>query len=168
MKDKLTKQVVDFLLEIGLEVRSAKIEEDAVLPGILIRDGGLIVDEEQLEHPGDLLHEAGHLAVVTPERRQRMGSDAGIKIHEEIAALAWSWAALHHLELPADVVFHEQGYHGASPNLIAAFRENCGPGIPYLAWLEMCSDPNAGPDAKTKLPPFPTMTRWLRQSRAGS
>ena len=167
VNNELTQRIINFLVEIGLEVRTAKIEVETFLPGILIQDGGLTVDESLLKYPGDLLHEAGHLAIVTPARRQRLGTDVGIKVHEEIVAIAWSWAALHHLELPGDVVFHEHGYDGGSTNLIAAFLDNRGPGISYLAWLGMCSDPNAGTEARTELPPFPSMTHWLRQSTNG-
>ena len=163
--DELTQRIVDFLITVGLEVRAETLLEPTFMPGIQIQNGALVVDESRLEHPGDLLHEAGHLAVVSPEKRRRMGADAGVKVHEEMAAIAWSWAALTHLRLPPDVVFHSSGYKGGSESLIDAFTNNCGPGIPILAWLGMCSDPHAGANAiQNDLMDFPTMTTWLCRS----
>ena len=163
--DDLTQCIVDFLISIGLEVRAEKIEGSTFMSGIHIQNGVLIVDESRLKYPGDLLHEAGHLAVVRPEKRRRMGTDAGTKIHEELGAIAWSWAALTHLRLAPNVVFHANGYKGESQSLIDALSNNCGPGIPILAWLGMCSDPHAGQEAiRNHLAAFPTMTTWLAQN----
>lgn len=64
------------------------------------------------------------------------------------------------------VVFHADGYRGESASLVEALRDGRGPGIPCLAWFGMCSDPNADPSSRAEvasdLPPFPTLTRWLR------
>lgn len=160
-----TRRIVDFLNCIGLTARRASIEVDTVLPGVLIEEGVLLIDESKLKYPGDLLHEAGHLATVTPQKRAQMGIDAGIRIHEEIGAIAWSWAALTHLELSPEIVFHSDGYKGDSESLIAAFLESRGPGIPLLSFYGMCSDPHAGSEAVPQdMPPFPHMTRWLREA----
>ena len=88
--DAVTQRIVRFLVEIGLEVRAETIEEETFLPGILIQDGVILVDEARLTHPGDLLHEAGHLATVTPKKRRRMGAYAGIKAHEDDSLAARS------------------------------------------------------------------------------
>jgi hypothetical protein len=162
--DELTQQMADFLIDIGLEVRSSTLEDDTFVPGILIEDGVLLVDEARLKYPGDLLHEAGHLAVVEPDKRRQMGAYAGMKIHEELAAIAWSWAALKLLDLPPEVVFHPDGYKGESQAMIDAFSDTRGPGIPILAWIGMCSDPHAGEAAiGNDLPAFPKMSIWLRE-----
>src|SRR5258708_1523489 len=60
--------VLDFLRGIGLAVSIGEIEGPTVLPGIRVVAGGLVVDPARLKHPGDLLHEAGHLAVMPAER----------------------------------------------------------------------------------------------------
>lgn len=158
------QRIVDFLATIGLKLRAGTISESTFLPGILIRDGTIIFDESRLKYPGDLLHEAGHLAIVTPDKRSSMDALAGISAGEEMAAIAWSWAALRHLGIPPSDVFHPDGYNGSSDSLIRAFSDNVGPGVPYLAWIGLCSDPGAGPEAVSELPLFPTMTRWLRES----
>ena len=41
----------------------------AILPGLAIEHGAILVDEQRLSHPGDILHEAGHLAVADPVGR---------------------------------------------------------------------------------------------------
>ena len=43
--------MADFLNEIGIEVTSGKFEEEEVLPGILINDGKIVVDESKLLYP---------------------------------------------------------------------------------------------------------------------
>ena len=47
-----------------------------------------MVVEEETAYPGDMLHEAGHLAVVPPERRLEMDKHAGDDGGEEMAAIA--------------------------------------------------------------------------------
>ena len=74
------------------------------MPGIDIRQGTILVDEARLAHPGDLLHEAGHLAVADPA--ERGGARLSPSDGDEMAAIAWSWAALKHLDLDPAIVFH--------------------------------------------------------------
>jgi len=62
-QNELTGKIAKFLNEIGIRTIPAKLDRQTFLPGILIREGQLLVDEEKLAFPGDLLHEAGHLAV---------------------------------------------------------------------------------------------------------
>ena len=63
MSDAL-QTIVDFLTSIGIRVRTGSVPADAFLPGLRIVDGGLIFDPAALRWPGDLLHEAGHIATV--------------------------------------------------------------------------------------------------------
>src|SRR5689334_9369869 len=106
----ITARIVSFLESIGLEVISCTLPEPGFLPGVLIDRGRMLIDEAALRHPGDLLHEAGHLAMMTAaertERRHNVGKDEG----EEMGAISWSYAALVHLELDPAVVFHSEGY----------------------------------------------------------
>ena len=70
--EPLTRRIVAFLTGIGLSVRRAEIVAPTILPGILVEHGALLFDPARLRFPCDLLHEAGHLAVVPPERRAVM------------------------------------------------------------------------------------------------
>jgi hypothetical protein len=141
-------RIVTFIREIGLPCRAAPIEDATFLPGIVIADGGITYDPDRLKYPGDLLHEAGHLAVMSPERRQRARPNVGKYAAEEMMAIAWSYAAAVHLGLDPSVVFHEDGYRGGSAALVEAFSRPSPVGVPMLRWLGMTEA-------------YPAMTRWL-------
>jgi len=93
-RNPLTQRIAEFLRGIGVAVRMGAIPDATFLPGIHIEGGGLVVEEARLAYPGDLLHEAGHLAVMTAERRGSIAGFAGEDGGEEMAAIAWSWAAV--------------------------------------------------------------------------
>ncbi len=152
--------LVDFLVGIGLEVRSGTIGEQTFVPGIVIHHGALVVDPPRMIHPGDLLHEAGHLAVMEPDRRQRCHVDVGKRAAEEMMAIAWSWAATVHLRLDPTVVFHEDGYKGGSQALIENFSAGRFIAVPMLQWAGMTADPKRA--AELGVDPYPHMLRWLR------
>lgn len=160
--DPVTARIVAFLHQIGLEVRRGTIGEPTFLPGIAIVDGVLLVDEAQLDHPGDLLHEAGHLALKSPGERQaihlNMGSDGG----EEMGAIAWSYAAAIHLGLDPSVVFHDEGYRGSSQAIIENFGAGRYLGVPMLHYRDLAVEPRQAP--ALGLPPYPHMLRWLRDT----
>ena len=67
--DPLTERLVAFVRGIGIAVRATSLPEQTFLPGIDIRDGAILIDEARLTYPGDILHEAGHLAVADPAER---------------------------------------------------------------------------------------------------
>ena len=147
-----------FLAEIGIPTQEVELTADTFLPGILIDGGGLLIDPTRLLYPGDILHEAGHLAV-TPaaERAQLSGNlmagkpDQNGTDGEEIVAMLWSYAASQDLGMPPEIVFHPQGYRDASEWMLHNFRQNSYPGLPLLVWMGL-----------TTTEDFPRMTRWLR------
>jgi hypothetical protein len=59
----LTHRITRFLHEIGLKTARAEIIHKTFLPGIDVDRGTILLAESRLLYPGDLLHEAGHLAV---------------------------------------------------------------------------------------------------------
>lgn len=152
------ENIIPFLQDIGLTVRRATLPEGTFLPGIRLEPGGVVIDEGRLAHPGDLLHEAGHLAVLTPEERATAGDNLASGPGEEMAAIAWSYAACVHLGLDPGLVFHDHGYKGGG----AALRENFAAGhyvgVPLLQWYGLTRERPDGTDA----PVYPRMTRWLR------
>src|SRR5579864_5330406 len=102
----MTEKIIEFLKEIGIAVRKRAIEGDTALPGIRIESGAIIVDEDRLAYPCDLLHEAGHLAVAPPELRINMsdnqvGTDQPNEV-SEVYAIAWSYAAAVKLGIEPD------------------------------------------------------------------
>ena len=129
---------------------------DSFLPGLAISGGGLLVDEARLEYPGDLLHEAGHIAMAPPSVRPSMsgslddvpGIDAATL---EWAAIPWSYAAAVEIGIDPALVFHEGGYHGHSAGLLSNFRLGVPIGLHLLVEAGLTT-----PDA------YPHMLRWLR------
>jgi hypothetical protein len=159
--DPTTATIVAFLREIGLDVLSAPFEAPTFLPGIRLVRGAIALDETRLVHPGDILHEAGHLAVATPERRAAITDDAGSDPAEEMMAIGWSYAALVHLRLDPAVVFHADGYRGGGASLIENFSQGRYLGVPMLQWVGMTLDEQHARAAG--LQPYPHMLRWLRE-----
>ncbi len=147
-----------FLREIGLDIHLAELPEKTFLPGIQLIANGLNVDIDALLYPGDLLHEAGHLAVMPPETRRLEAPPTG-DAAEEIAAIAWSYAAVIHLGLPPEVVFHPHGYRGNSQTLAHGFATGNCPGLPMLWWMGLTTQPTA-----TTPSIYPKMLRWIREA----
>jgi len=152
-------RIVAFLREIGLRVREAPLPEPTLLPGVTLSCGGLVFDRARLAHPGDLLHEAGHLAVLPAAERATQDGSAGEDGGAEMAAIAWSYAAGVFLGLPGEVVFHPEGYKGSAATLLEAFREGRGIGVPVLEWRGL-TDFQA-PGSQESPTRFPVMKRWL-------
>ena len=163
-KDPLTRQIIDFLTGIGLEVRPRKIEGESFLSGIFIENGVLFVDEDRLEYPGDLLHEAGHLAVAPGHLRGLLSDEVDLPEFNmdsiEAGAIAWSYAAAIYIGLDPRVVFHEGGYKGSSSGLLMNFALGAYIGLNILEEAQMALGENLARQAGTA--PFPAMLKWLR------
>ncbi len=156
----VTQRIADFLVGIGLDVRSGGIDETTFLPGIRIEHGGLLVDESRLLYPGDLLHEAGHLAVVVPGRRRQLHLHVGDDGGEEMMAIAWSYAAALYLRLDPAVVFHSGGYQSGGSTIIENFAQGRYFGVPTLQWIGLTAD--AARAQALGVEPYPHMIAWLR------
>jgi hypothetical protein len=151
------ERIVRFLRGIGIAVTATELPH-SFLPGLTIAGGGLLVDESRLEYPGDLLHEAGHIAVVPPSSRPAMGGSLGDvpgldTATLEWAAIPWSYAAAVEIGIDPALVFHEGGYHGHSAGLLRNFEIGVPIGLHLLV--------DAGMTAPGE---FPRMLRWLRES----
>lgn len=109
------RQVADWLRHIGIPVTIGERFEPPFNSGLWVESGGVVYDPT-VAHVGDLLHEAGHLAVLPSSVRQEItagdiDSAAGPLIYSMLAAdprdetalasiqtgdegvIAWSWAA---------------------------------------------------------------------------
>ena len=153
-----------FIERIGLEVVRERIDQETFLPGIRVANGRILVDESKLIYPGDLLHEAGHLALATSKIRSTLNGEVafpGVRMEPvEAQVMAWSFAAALHIGLDPSVVFHEGGYHGASESLLLNFKLGAYIGINGLedAGLTVFGDKAV----ESGLPPYPHMIKWLR------
>ena len=92
LEDPVTARIVAFLEEVGIPVETDSIPEGSFLPAIMIRNGAVVYDPARLEWPGDLLHEAGHIAVTDPATRPLL-SEIRSDPAEEMSAIGWSYAA---------------------------------------------------------------------------
>lgn len=159
------EKCISFLNSIGIKTIFRKIETDSFLPGLLIENGMIIIDKDTLEHAGDILHEAGHIAVVQTAHRHRLTEKNLIKRSnregEEMMAIAWSYAACMHLEIDPFFVFHEQGYRGGSKDITDSCSKNDYMGLLMLQALGMTTD---GKQAESEsIPSYPHMIKWLRE-----
>ncbi|AUN29625.1 hypothetical protein [Niveispirillum cyanobacteriorum] len=183
--------IVAFLRGIGIGVEFGPGAQNGFLPGVNIHAGVIHVDPETLVGPGDLLHEAGHMAVLPKRYRSGLGSDLDADMHRLIAeevgpgipddailavpkqqgefmAQAWSYAAALHIGVPPDCIFFPGSY-----------KHDDYEGVhPMQAWIE--SGTHYGPAALARvgmtgpagifammgggngLPPYPVMSRWVQ------
>lgn len=148
-----------FLEEIGIELREGEVPSDSFLPGVCINSGCVVFDRSKLLYPGDILHEAGHIAVTDSSKRDNIsGNVAEVnsgKAAEEQAVLLWTWAAICKTGIPPEVVFHAHGYKNESSSLVENFQDGEFEGLDLLVWMKMTrpAEERGG---------FPMMTNWLR------
>ncbi|SMF33675.1 hypothetical protein SAMN06265365_111143 [Tistlia consotensis] len=174
-----------FLEDLGLDCGPGAVPPDSFLPGVAIAEGRLLYDSERLGSPGDLLHEAGHIALVPARFRGQLDDDVDAVIagllagegeappdaaerealaHTEVMAIAWSYAAARRIGVPATCLFWPGTYRmppGQTPDQLAGqLEQGLFIGIQWLARFGFCAAPPpfgdpAAPD------PFPAMRRWL-------
>jgi hypothetical protein len=157
--------ILGFLRQIELTASEGAVPLDSFLPGIRVARGTLVFDRGSLRWPGDLLHEAGHIAM-TPASLRCTLDDALVVTSAaphagEAEATAWAYAALIHLQLSPSVLFHEGGYHGHSAGLITSFSCGIYPGAFGLSQAGMTLLGTAAESAG--VPTYPHMIRWLRE-----
>lgn len=147
--DELITRITGFLDEIGIPWVCAPLDGEPFLPGVRIENGVLKFDPDTLQWPGDLLHEAGHIAVTPPSRRITLDGKLEVAPADEMATLAWSYAAAIGCGIDPAIVFHEGGYKSGGAQLVAQYATGSGAGVPMLQWYRMCAN-------------FPSMNSWLR------
>ena len=158
-------RILAFLRGIGLAVEARTLPDPTVLPGISIDGGVLLFDAAKLAYPGDLLHEAGHLAVVPPAVRRTIGGNMDGDGGLEMAAIAWSYAAAVFQRLPLDILFHPAGYRGGAASLRENFSSGRYIGVPLLEWLGMTD--HMRPEAHGSASRYPAMKKWLCDEPSG-
>ena len=139
--------------------------EACFLPGVRLDRGRVQYDQQELTWPGDLLHEAGHVAVAPPQARPLLTGAVevpGLDMDRlEHAAVAWSYAAALEVRIDPALVFHEGGYRGRSRGILATFAVGVYPGANLLEEAEMTA---TGPRAEALgVAPYPHMISWLRE-----
>jgi hypothetical protein len=157
------EKVLSFLDKIGIEVVEKKLN-NTFLPGLDLGPNCIYIDFKKLLYPGDILHEAGHLAVTEAQERILIGTNKISKEWptpgEEMGAILWSFAVTKHLDLPIEFVFHPNGYKNESDWLISNFNNEVYIGLPFLEWIGLTLSKEHALKENKKA--FPEMLKWLR------
>ncbi|RWX00446.1 hypothetical protein [Flavobacterium cerinum] len=157
------EKVLSFLNEIGINVIEKELD-NTFLPGLSLGPNCIYIDYDKLLYPGDILHEAGHLAVTPGSERTVAGTDRMSAEWptqgEEIAAILWSFAAASYLKLPIEFVFHPNGYKNDSDWIISNFNSEIYIGIPFLEWAGLALGKEKA--LKEGKEAFPIMLKWIR------
>jgi hypothetical protein len=164
-KENIKNKLVSFLEDIGIAIIFETIREPTFLPGLKIKGKSILIDTEKWLYPGDIVHEAGHIAVVPESERESLDENTigERKDHaaEEMMAIAWSYAVCKHLEIDPAIVFHEDGYKGGGAYIITNFENGNTFGVPMLQYAQMCTD-HLNPNRKQGEAVYPVMKKWLR------
>jgi hypothetical protein len=160
----LMEQIVAFLRSIGIDVVEESVPNDSFLPGLHISSGRMLFDRVRLLWPGDLLHEAGHIAVTPAAERSALSGDVAgreeLSHDGEVETIAWSYAAARAMGLDPSVVFHSAGYQGHAEALLRTYSLGVYPGV---AGLEAWGMTLGAAAAKERgVPAYPNMLCWLR------
>ena len=162
--DAYLEKCISFLNEIGIETKFEKLDEPCFLPGLSIHAGTILIDTGLLKYPGDILHEAGHIAVVPGAERPTLNASAIEKRQhreaEEMMSIAWSYAACKYVGLDPYIVFHDDGYKGGGSYIADAFANKNYFGLPMLQWIGLTADEKNAPALNVN--PYPHMIKWLR------
>ena len=159
------QKITDFIQHIGIPVDYRQISEQSFLPGLLIENGTLLIDKNQLKYMGDTLHEAGHIALMTPEQRINLsgaleGQNKNDEAATEMAVIAWTYAACLEIKIDPKIVFHPDGYKGDSENILHNFRFGHYFGVPILEWYGMTE--RANNTLQNNAMSYPKMLSWMR------
>lgn len=151
------QQIVSFLRGIGIDIIESNDLTSTFLPGIQIAGSTILVEKSLLLSPGDLLHEAGHIAVTEQINRSKIGTkdqdENWPSDGDEFAAILWSYAAAIHLKIDPKIVFHSEGYKNESEWLLEQFASENYIGLPMLQWMGFCGDDVA----------YPKLRMWMRK-----
>lgn len=157
--------ILIFLEKIGIPFQFTSIDIDTYVPGINIHNGTLQIDLEKLSFPGDLLYEAGRIALAPAAVRPSLTHPIDNQLDFDVAThsmmtIAWSYAAALDSGTPLEVLFHPEGYKGQNQSLQYGYQSGQYIGLPMLQWLGMALDAN---NANQKgVQAFPVMQSWLR------
>jgi hypothetical protein len=164
MEPDILNLITDFIETIGIKTYRQTLEKDTFLPGLLIDKGSIYIDPDKLLYPGDVLHEAGHIAVVPSADRMQLSADLIAtrkdRNAEEMMAIAWSYAACMHINIDPYIVFHENGYKGGGKDIADEFGKGRYFGVSMLQYAGMTADPKMSGNSGSAV--FPLMAKWLR------
>jgi hypothetical protein len=161
----LFDKALAFIQSIGIPILFRELNKPCFLPGLSIENGAILIDMDKLKYPGDILHEAGHIAVIPAGDRGTLNADAikerPMRDAEEMMAIAWSYAACKYLDIDARFVFHDEGYQKGGSHIADNFDEGRYFGVPMLQWTGMALERKK--EEEPDLPVYPAMLKWMRE-----
>jgi hypothetical protein len=183
----MLENAMQFLNKIGIETRM-EVGSHGFLPGVRIVNGTLAVDPRC--KASDLLHEAGHVAIMPRRYRHMLNGDIlpaliaawedAVKIdaHPESPlmrallqcsdpeATAWAWAAGRHLGLEPEEIIPDSSdphiYGGEAAGVRLAHELNHSLGAHGLAAAGFCQVGMF--NRHNPLPPYPRLAFWTQQA----
>jgi hypothetical protein len=186
-RQRWLERAVEFVRSIGLSVKlvgNHPLEPGSFLPQIRIRAGGLEVREDAF--PGDVLHEAGHIAVLPPAFRPLADKNLraafaaaraycdehgdGLMAHPEdpvVRALlqcsdpeatAWQYAAANAIGLPDAWLFPAGSYEGNQETVLQMLKLNRHFGI---NGLQAAGWTQVSRNPYRATPVYPALAFWL-------
>jgi hypothetical protein len=159
--DETLRRIASFIRSIGIEVNEGAMTRETLVPGIDVVHGTLLIEERMMCKPADLLHEAAHIALTVPSRRNDLDGTSDTSPAEEISAIGWTWAASRYLEIDPAETFHVDIISGNGPTLLENFLEGHYLGVPMLQYWGLSLDPRNA--TARGVAPYPHMLRWLRE-----
>ena len=178
-------QCAEFVRSIGIPVTFVEQPAGGFLPHVRVCQGGLRVDPAHA-YPGDILHEAAHVAVVPAKFRALADGDLrevnramqewlethgdGLSTYpedplcrailqaDEQEATAWQFAAAQHIGLPDRWLFPPGSYEGNGPELLQQLKGNAHMGIHGLQAANWTA---VRASSAMGRPVFPKLARWL-------
>lgn len=137
-------KVITFIQSIGIKVIKVDVIQHTFIDGVKIVNGCIHITENT--KVSNLLHEAGHLAIIPANLRHLADGDlddAFKKIFEitsklphdhpiqrvliqcsDVEATAWAWSVGCHLGIPHSEIIDEEDYEGEGGNI--RFMLSCG------------------------------------------
>lgn len=160
--NEMAKKMIDFVRSIGIEVKHGSVPDNPLIPGIRVQHGVMLIDENNLTYPGDILYQAGRIAILPATERDAYHGedhkDNNWEAAQAMAAMCWAWAALTHLQIAPEVVFHNGGYKGQSTQIIQGYQSGAFMGLPIMQMYEMAYEPHQA--TARGLQAFPFMYKW--------
>lgn len=169
------EEIIAFLNEIGIKTSRGNVPSNSFMPNIAIQDGSIIYNKDATL--GDLLHEAGHLAIIPKKYRPMCQGDmdesmraifdkaeiAGEMIPDSTIycaliqssdpeATAWAWSAGRHIGIEPQDIIADYLYEGTGADVRLMLSLNCYLGINGLRAAGML----------TSVKSFPHLTQWTQ------
>jgi hypothetical protein len=182
-------KTIAFLRDIGLEV-IVQPGATGFLEKCQIVDGALHIDEDC--PVSNILHEAGHLAVVPHMYRAGLNDDIETYMGEifendtrlkplhpdhpllraliegsDDAATAWAWAAGVAIGLPPDVIIQDDEYESTGSTVRFMLRNNQYSGVHSLQHAGMCVRMSKGAPPSS-VARYPVLLKWLQDADLNS